>query len=159
MAGVRLRVVDRSSFVVVDYREEARPPMLFGRRRKGRTVPGTLRLSAGEVRALLFDALRAARAGSAEPDGPVPHPAPALVEPPRWAVPWVSLALAVGLSLAFAEIRFPVSPATADLTSSDLTLTGFGASSRALTLGQGEWYRALLAPTLHANLGHLLGNL
>lgn len=159
VAGVRLVLRERSTFVMIDYRESARPPMMFGRRRQGRLVPNTLRLPPDEIRVLLFDALRAARAGSAEPDEPIPSAAPEPIPPPRWAIPWVSLALAVVLSLVFAaEIRFPVSPATGDLTPSDLTLTGFGASSRALTLGQGEWYRALLAPVLHANLGHLLGN-
>lgn len=160
VADIRLTLAGRrSSFVVVDYREDARPAMLFGRRRRGQVVPSTLRLPPEELRVLLFDALRAARAGSAEPQGPIPTPAPDLVEPPRWAVPWVSVALAVVLSLVFAaEIRFPVSPVAGDLEPSNLTLTAFGASSRDLTLHQGEWFRAFLAPLLHANLGHLIGN-
>ena len=160
VSGVRLVTSGSSSSVAVGYKPHARPHLPFGRRRAGRHIPNLLAESPERVCEILAEALARAR-GPADPGAPVlPRPAPEAIEPPGRTVPWVSIALAIDLSLIFvAEIRFPVSPATGGGAPSHLTLVAFGASSRALTIGDGQWFRVVMAPLLHLNASHLILNL
>lgn len=158
--GVRLVASGSSSSVAVDYEPQARPPRPFGRRRDSRHIPNLLAESPERVCKIIAEALEAAR-GQTAPGTPVlPSLAPEIIEPPGWTVPWISVAQVIVLSLIFAaETHFPVSPAAGDGNLSDLTLVAFGASSRVLTIDDGQWFRVMTAPLLHANVAHLVGNI
>ncbi|MGJ4949198.1 rhomboid family intramembrane serine protease [Bradyrhizobium sp. HKCCYLS20291] len=73
--------------------------------------------------------------------------------------PWLTLAILAVLAAAFAaEIQFGIGPWTGLLQPSITTLVALGALSPTLVLQEGEWYRLLTAPFLHADLVHLVMN-
>jgi membrane associated rhomboid family serine protease len=77
----------------------------------------------------------------------------------RFSRPWLTYTMIVGLILVFFEEHLrgvALEGRTAQLSLA--TLHDLGALTRNAVLVDGEWYRVLLAPMLHLNFAHLLGN-
>lgn len=77
----------------------------------------------------------------------------------RFSRPWLTYLMIVGLILVFFEEHMravALEGHTAQLSLA--TLHDLGALNRNAVLVDGEWYRVLLAPMLHLNFVHLLGN-
>lgn len=91
--------------------------------------------------------------------------APAVIETPvapfgvpGFGLPWLTLGMLVAFAVVFwIELRFATTPPVKPLTPSVDTLTALGGLSLAL-VREGESFRLLTAPFLHAGLAHLLGN-
>jgi rhomboid protease GluP len=74
-------------------------------------------------------------------------------------VPWLTIALLAGLIVVFVgEQIFAIDPPGKDLSPSLLTLQALGGLIRSAVITNGEWYRLITAPLLHANLLHLVFN-
>jgi rhomboid protease GluP len=93
-----------------------------------------------------------------------PRESDADLQPPSVTVaasspPWLTMAILAVLAAVFAaEIAFGIGPWTELLQPSIATLVAFGGLSPSLVLQDGEWYRLLAAPFLHADLVHLVMN-
>jgi rhomboid protease GluP len=74
-------------------------------------------------------------------------------------VPWLTIAVLAGLIVAFAaEQVFAIDAPGPLLRQSTFTLYALGGLNRFAILTNGEWYRLLTGPLLHADLMHLLFN-
>jgi rhomboid protease GluP len=76
-----------------------------------------------------------------------------------FTTPWLTFALlAVLIAVFVMEQKYAIGPHGPLLRPSLATLQALGAVSGQAVLTQGEWYRLFMAPLLHANLTHLIGN-
>jgi rhomboid protease GluP len=73
-------------------------------------------------------------------------------------LPWLSLLTLAVLGIVFwAELHYPVSPATG-LSPSLRTVMALGGVSGEAVLHKGEWWRIFTAPLMHGGLDHIIGN-
>lgn len=73
--------------------------------------------------------------------------------------PVLTIALLVALATVFtAETLFPVEPWTGTLHATVRTLLAFGGVDHALVVDEGQWWRMVTAPLLHADAFHILFN-
>jgi rhomboid protease GluP len=77
----------------------------------------------------------------------------------EFTAPWLTFVMLAVLVIIFAEEQLRgLGPGGPMMSPSLATLTAMGASSRALVLSNGEWYRLFTAPLLHGDLSHIVGN-
>jgi rhomboid protease GluP len=125
------------------------------RRKSGFIIPNSFRILLPDLVATLNAAHPTMAAGGTMP---------VLAPEPEFGLagfrqPWLTYAMLLGLVGVFvAEQMFAVTPAGPLQRASVLTLRALGGLNRTAVLEQGEWYRLVTAPLLHADLGHLLGN-
>jgi rhomboid protease GluP len=76
-----------------------------------------------------------------------------------FTAPWLTFALLVVLVAVFVmEQKYAIGPHGRLLGASLATLQALGGVSGQAVLAHGEWYRLFMAPLLHINLTHLIGN-
>ncbi len=112
--------------------------------------------------AAMLDALNMRRAQAV---GSSPWEAPGPAEPGMdygvagFVMPWLTGTILAVLAAVFvAEQMLPVVPPDAPLQPGVTTLLALGGLNRARVLADGEWYRLLTAPLLHASMEHILFN-
>src|SRR5215510_9026989 len=73
-------------------------------------------------------------------------------------IPWLTAGMIVFLMLIYGVEKHLAFDVGKDGDLSIQSLVAFGAVSRDLVVGSGEWWRMGLAPLLHASVSHLVGN-
>jgi len=91
--------------------------------------------------------------------GGVPYAEDNRVGIKAFTTPWLTFALLGGLVAMFVlEQSLAIGPQGPWLRPSLATVQALGALSGEAVLTHGEWYRLFMAPLLHANVWHLIGN-